>query len=303
MYKILRDPPQLEHDGLTFSLDYCEPTEFAKSVAKEELRETPENVENGLNELRRLLEDEPHLHCPLDNDLWLLSFLRPAHFYPDGALKIIKDYFNYRQKFPDLCKDLKLQTVYGVLHDYNGSMLPKRDQHGRRLFVSLQGKYWDTEKVTKESLLQSFIVQCEYFRSEPETQISGIVIILDVDGLTMDKVLRFTPYFAKSLINYLEEGMGIRLKGYHIVNNPKIFDIVFALCKRFMNKKLSSRVHFHRSDMTSLHRYISPDCLPECYGGTLKTCQQSHGPQFYKLLEKYENDYDKFQEYGLRNKK
>ncbi|XP_073821562.1 alpha-tocopherol transfer protein-like [Musca autumnalis] len=300
MYKILKDLPQLEHEGFLFKLDYGEPSEIAKSVAKEELRETPEYIEKGLRELRSLLKAEPNLTCPLDNDLWLLSFLRPAHFNPEGAIEIIKKYYNYRQKYPELCKDLKLDTVKEVMLENTGSMLPQRDQYGRRIFISLHGKYWNPKKFTLQSMLQSFILQCEYYRAEPETQISGIVIILDVEGLKLQQVFKFTPNFIMSLVQYIQEGMGLRFKGYHVVNNPKIFDMIFAMTKPFIQEKMYKRIYFHGSDMSSLHRYISPDCLPECYGGTLKAARQSYGPQLVELFEKYSSDFDEFKKYGYQ---
>lgn len=64
--------------------------EFAWKVAREELRETPENVANGVRELRKLLEeielDNPETyHFPKDNDFWLINFLRICKFYPESA--------------------------------------------------------------------------------------------------------------------------------------------------------------------------------------------------------------------------
>ncbi|XP_061390239.1 alpha-tocopherol transfer protein-like [Musca vetustissima] len=114
-------------------------------------------------------------------------------------------------------------------------------------------EYWNHKKFNLDSLLQSFILQCEYFRAEPETQISGIVIILELDGLTLQKVIRDTPMFLKSLFTFIQEGMGIRLKAYHIVKNPKVFDMIFAFAKPMIQEKMYKRIHFHGSDMSSAY--------------------------------------------------
>uniref|UniRef100_A0A1I8QDS9 CRAL-TRIO domain-containing protein n=1 Tax=Stomoxys calcitrans TaxID=35570 RepID=A0A1I8QDS9_STOCA len=298
MYSSPKDTHHIQYKGFTFKLDLGEPSEFAKNVARQELRETPENVKNGLSELRRLLKDESNLNCPLDNDLWLMSFLRLAHFYPEEALHKIRNYFNYRLKYPELFKDLNLKAFEGHLHDYTGSMLPQRDQLGRRLYVGLSGKYWDTQKWKREYPLRSFILQCESLRCEPETQICGIVILLDMENLTIRQSLHYTLGFLKSLIEYLQDGMGIRLKGYHILNQPKIVNALYTMSKPFIREKFVNRLHFHGSDMASLHRHIAPECLPECYGGTLKAARQSYGPQIYELLKKYEKDRYVFSQYG-----
>ncbi|XP_075149530.1 alpha-tocopherol transfer protein-like [Haematobia irritans] len=299
MYQIGENLPEIHHDGFVFKLDYCEPTNYAKVLAKDELRETPENIRNGLDQLRSLLKEDG-IRYPKDNDQWLLSFLRPAHFYPDSARQMIQNYFNVRRKYSEHCVDLGFPELKDFFHDFTGSVLPQRDQHGRRICVFLAGKYWDTQKYNKDIYLKSFFLQSEYLRAEPETQICGITIILDMLGLTMRQALLYTPAYAKCIADYIQEGMAIRLKGYHVVNQPKIFNILYAMIKPFVKPKYSNRVFFHGSDMSSLHRYISPDCLPECYGGTLKTAQPSYGPQFYELFQKYQKDYNNFMEYSCK---
>lgn len=39
---------------------------------------------------------------------------------------------------------------------------------------------------------------------EPETQICGAVVVFDMDGLTMQQVLQFTPPFAKRIVDWLQ---------------------------------------------------------------------------------------------------
>ncbi|XP_075149531.1 clavesin-1-like [Haematobia irritans] len=303
MYQICENPPQIHHDGFIFKLDYCEPSRYAKAIATDELRETPENVSNGLIQLRRILEEES-INYPKDNDQWLLSFLRPAHFYPESARKMIKNYYKFRrtysEHFIESSISSELPALKDFFHNFTGSVLPQRDQQGRRIIVFLAGKYWDTNKFDKNFYLKSFFLQSEYLRSEPETQMCGITIILDMLDLTLRQALLYTPAYCKCLADYIQESMGVRFKGYHIVNQPKVFNIVYTIAKQFLKKKYAKRLYLHGSDMSSLHRYISPDCLPECYGGTLKTAQPSYGPQFYELFQKYQNDYVNFMKYAYK---
>lgn len=67
--------------------------------------------------------------------------------------------------------------------------------------------------------------------------------------------------------------------------------MVFALFKPFLREKLRSRIIFHGTDRKSLHKYISPKCLPACYGGTLEI-PRVEGPQWYQLLLKCDEEYD-----------
>uniref|UniRef100_A0A1I8P6M6 CRAL-TRIO domain-containing protein n=1 Tax=Stomoxys calcitrans TaxID=35570 RepID=A0A1I8P6M6_STOCA len=290
MYKSLKDPFVIQHDGFDFKFDFGEPSQFAKDVARTELRETPENVENGLKELRRLLRDEPNLHCPLEHDLWLMSFLRLAHFYPEEALK----------KYPEICENLNLSAIKEYLEGYHGSMLPQRDQCGRRIYLGLCGKYWNHKKWHRDYSLKSFLMHSEYLRCEPETQICGIHIIVDMDSLTVRQALLITVRYLQCLVELVQSGMGIRIKGFHVLNQPQITNVIYSLAKPFIQEKFVSRIYFHGKDMTSLHRHISPECLPKCYGGTLQEAKQSYGPQVYELFKRYEQDYQQFAQYGYR---
>ena len=51
------------------------------------------------------------------------------------------------------------------------------------------------------------------------------------------------------------------------------------------------QIIFHGTDRKSLHQYISPKCLPECYGGTLQIPRVT-GPQWLELLLKCDKEYD-----------
>ena len=62
-------------------------------TARRELRETPEVREKAIVELRNLLHNATDLHYR-DDDEFLLIFLRPCHFYPESALKMVSNNYN-----------------------------------------------------------------------------------------------------------------------------------------------------------------------------------------------------------------
>lgn len=66
--------------------------EESRLVAEKELRETPEIRDQAIIELRRLLVENKDLYY-LDDDATLLVFLRPSHFYPESAIKLVSESF------------------------------------------------------------------------------------------------------------------------------------------------------------------------------------------------------------------
>lgn len=53
----------------------------------------------------------------------------------------------------------------------------------------------------------------------------------------------------------------------HIVNNSWIFDKIYSIFKPLLNSSMRSRIFFHGHDLSSLHKHIHPEHLPERYGG------------------------------------
>lgn len=83
------------------------------------------------------------------------------------------------------------------------------------------------------------------------------------------------------------------MKNIHIVNQPYIFNMVFALFKPFLREKLKNRIIFHGTDRKSLHKYMSPSCLTPNYGGTLDIPHSRiEGPQWLQLLVLCDKEYD-----------
>lgn len=71
-----------------FTLNTAPLSADGQAIATKELRETPEIREAAIKELRELLHNTPELTYA-DDDYYLLIFLRPTHFYPASALKLV----------------------------------------------------------------------------------------------------------------------------------------------------------------------------------------------------------------------
>lgn len=73
-----------------FVLDASPVTAESKKIAETELNETPERVAEATAELRRLLHENTDLYFRDDDD-FLKIFLRPCHYYPESALKLVSE--------------------------------------------------------------------------------------------------------------------------------------------------------------------------------------------------------------------
>lgn len=126
---------------------------------------------------------------------------------------------------------------------------------------------------------------------ESMTQINGCVTIIDMDSLSLQQIMQFTPSFAKMLLEWIQECIPLRLKAVHIINNSYLFNMLFSIFKPFISAKLRHRIFFHGRDMSSLHKHVDPAILRPAYGGTMP-CEEVDGKLVAELLTDYEEEFE-----------
>ncbi|XP_063700803.1 alpha-tocopherol transfer protein isoform X2 [Culicoides brevitarsis] len=291
--------PQVQLGDYVLRFELEDLTEFGKQVAAKELRETDDVKKEAIEELRELLKGEKGLSVPLDNDDWLVRFLRPCKFYPKSSFELIKRYYQFKVKHSDIYNDLMPSREENVFKSNMIAVFPNRDQLGRRVLLLELGKCWNHKKVSLDEVFKGCVLFLEAAMLEPETQVHGAVVIFDMNGLSLQQVWQFTPSFAKRIVDFLQECMPLRLKALHIINQPKIFNMVFALFKPFLKEKLRGRIVFHGTDMASFHQHMAPECLPLCYGGTVDA-PRVRGEQWYELLMQCDKEYEAINSFGYK---
>ncbi|KAI8121598.1 hypothetical protein FF38_04065 [Lucilia cuprina] len=285
---------------LILKLDLGEPSLKAQQKALEELRETPENIRKGLKEFKELLEDLTDLNIPMTDEKWLLKFLRACKFYPESARDLVKRYYNIRKKYSEITNLLTPLKLKPVFEANIVSILPQRDQEGRRIVLSQSaGEHWNHKLIPLDLVYAASTLCTDLIQLEPETQINGVVYIADMKGLGISQALQYTPNRALRTLNYIQNNIPLRVKALHFINAPKIFESIFAGVKIFFNEKFAKRILIHGKNLETLHRYISPECLPECYGGTLKQ-ELIYGPATYELLSPYQEYFENVAKYGFK---
>ncbi|XP_065346794.1 clavesin-2-like [Cloeon dipterum] len=265
--------------------------------ARKELRETEENRSAGIEELRELIKADKDLKFPIEDEGRLLIFLRPCKFYAASAYALIRRYYQFRLKNPKVYHELKPTSEKNLFEQDIITVLPKRDAWGRRILLIESGAKWNTSLCTLDEIFRGCALFLEAAMVEPKTQVSGVVVILDQAGLSLSHVMQFTPGFARAVVQWVQDCLPVRLKGVHIVNQPYIFNMIFAVFKPFMQEKLRKRIHFHGTNRPSILKHINPEALPERYGGKLDLPDVT-GEQWYSLMAPRNKDYELVNTYG-----
>ncbi|XP_003427226.1 alpha-tocopherol transfer protein-like [Nasonia vitripennis] len=296
----LQTGPKLMIGDCEMTLDIDPLDEYHIKKAEKELRETPEMVQESIKILCDMLGEEEGLYVPLDEE-FLKRFLRPCKFYPRSAFKLIKRFYEYRLKHPEFYEGLLPSNERAIFTSGILTPLPRRCSDGVRVVVIEAGRKWNPKQVSLNQIFRGVILNLEVAIVEPKTQVSGVRVIIDMEGLSLGQVTYFTPGFASAIIEFVQRSLPCRLKGVHIVNQSFIFDMVFAFFKPFLHGKLKDRIFFHGGDRPSMLNYMDAKMLPKKYGGEFDFPDKPIGDPIYEYSCGYEEYFDECNRYGYMN--
>lgn len=118
-----------------FKLELEELKGVYKEKAIEKFGETPEVMRKALKNLKEFLRSESNLKVPMEDDAFLIRFLRYEKFDAKEAFERIKNYFSFKRKYKDYAKNLTLATVKKVYEKEIIQILPNRSKEGSRIAV------------------------------------------------------------------------------------------------------------------------------------------------------------------------
>lgn len=253
-----------------------------RQIAEQELGETESRRQEALEKLTHLLQDEADLHARTDPE-FLLRFIRVRKYDVDAALITIRKYYKSRAAFATTFRGLTPASVNPDAKNFY-ILMPERDRHGRLIMLMRIGA-WDPNLLSYHDLQHAGMMCLDHTAADPSTQTAGITLIIDFEGYTATKLLSCSIDLIRRGLNYIQNCLPIRLKAQHIVRESYVFDLLYALIRPFITKKMTTRIHCHGHSFEKLHDEIDPSVLPEEYGG--------HGPPldydtFWKQLEEQE---------------
>lgn len=270
-------------------------TEELRQKAEDELNETPETRKECLKELRTLIKGEPYLVANV-SDEFLLQYLRAKKFDSYAAFVLIKKFYHHRLTYPKLYSDYSPKQNLKVMKANLLNFLPLRTPEGCAIWVSRVGA-WDTEAFDYDQLLRLGLQLTEKALQNPVTQICGIVSIVDFEGFSWTHLFQMPVSSVKCFVKATQDSFPIRHKAIHVINNPSIFGLLFALIKPFLTFTIRNRIHLHGYNLKSLHQFLPQSLLPEEFGGTQESFRND---QFYTSFLDSEEEFVANQKFGYK---
>ncbi|XP_035787700.1 retinol-binding protein pinta-like [Anopheles albimanus] len=272
--------------------------------AARELNEKPDRIEEDLAAIRQWLARSPHIRARID-DQFLVAFLRGCKYSLERAKEKIDMFYSVRTAIPELMKnrDPEEPRTLEIIRLGVGLPLPQTNgEDAPRIMLIRPGVYdpkqYRIEEVIKVSTMFNDVMMLE----DDNMVIGGQIGILDLANVTPAHFLQFTPTFVKKMTMMSQEGSPLRQKGFHYINTPSGFELVFNMFKSFMSEKNRSRLYVHGSNMESLYEHVPKRLLPKEYGGD-GTSLKEIGAAWEKKLLAYRQYFLEEDQYGTDERK
>lgn len=238
--------------------------------------------------LRQLIAGDESLDCPAE-DSFLVKFLRARKHRAEEAFQIIRNYFLLRQCPSGVLADLSPYTVpYREIIIENHLILVSklRDPEGRAAAMLKLGA-WNTGICSLTDLIRATLVLAEWTLEDKETQIRGVVCVVDLKGLQLSHMIHLTPFLLKKVAHIVQDCFPMRLKAVYVINNPHLCELLYGMLKPFLKSKLAQRFHFMGYDLRKLHGILPSDFIPAEFGGTHEDFDYQSQERSVKSMEDY----------------
>ncbi|XP_023232467.1 alpha-tocopherol transfer protein-like [Centruroides sculpturatus] len=240
--------------------------------------------ENALKRFKKVIRDQG-IKCCMD-DIFLLGFLRARKYEMGRSLQLLKNYYEIRLQYPQYFKDRLPSKVEHALSLNTMQFLPKPDQKGRYIYI-FQYANWDTSIANSYDVFRCCMLYFDLQLNLHRTQEKKIVGIANGEGMSLSHFLQATPSFMNSVTKvWLKDAYQARFSEIHFVNLNIIIKAFLSIFVPLLPSKLRERLHLH-SDMSTLHEFISPDCLPLEYGGNLPSFDPTEANNMIKANEEF----------------
>lgn len=228
-------------------------------IAKQELNENPDQIQENLDILKRWLEKSTHLTARVD-DQFLIAFLRGCKHSLERTKQKIDMFYTYRTHLTEIMgnRDPLQDKISEVIKLGVTLPLPIAGSPGSPRIIFVRMRSYDPSRVRVEDVFQVVTMINDILMIEDDnSMVSGQMYVCDLANISMQHITQLQPAFLKKVLMIWQDSSPIRQKGVHYINAPKIFDQLFNLFKSLLNEKMKKRVSF---EMESRYRRIECDC-------------------------------------------
>lgn len=280
--------------------------------AEEELLETANVRDQSLKEFREWIAQHDYfadcrkgvneiskhhfsvsLNFDFLDDKFLLQFLRTKKFRMNKATELFENYMLLKHSNPRYdFNDAAISKLWALYETGVAYPLTERDEEGRRI-IFVQTRKLDPKLFSATDALQLLTWIAKVILEEEETQIAGIITIIDQSEISFNHLRLLSMRDAIDFVSVVRNGSVGRQKGMYLVSLPGFASFMLEIGKKAAGEKLKKRIHLVEN-MKAMKGLIDPKLLPLELGGEIPEAEMMS--TFKKLAEERERDVRSIQE-------
>lgn len=213
-----------------------------QQLAKLELNEVPERIDEDLSRLREWIAKTPHLRARTD-DKFLIVFLRGCKFSLEKAKEKLEAFYTLRAQTPEVFSNRRVTTeLLNIARSGGVISLPHTNgPTGSRIVLARPGLF--PNFVHFHDILKVLgMGQDNYLIEDDNSSVAGSTLILDLNNTTTDFLHQLTLSLIKRVIAAWLQGNPMRFKAFYVVNMKPFWANLVNLVKMLLSEKLRSRV-------------------------------------------------------------
>ncbi|XP_022900407.1 clavesin-1-like [Onthophagus taurus] len=262
---------------------------ISRDILREQIytENEPTDEQTSIKSLRSSIQTSGDIEL-IDNmqqdDSTLLKFLYAKKFNVNESFELIRNYYWYRKKNPEIFRNFTIQSddIRQSLENGIPGVLESRDRKGRCVLL-INGNNWDCSQYTLMGIYRAILYTLEFLIQNIHNQANGFVILVDWTEFSFRQTTHLKPAILKTMIEGLQDCFPAKFKGVHFIGQPWYVEAALALIKPFLKEKTKERIYVHGNNLSTLHNYVPTDILPAEMGGE----QASFNPEVWlkQLME------------------
>lgn len=202
-------------------------------------------------------------------DEFLLRFIRGRKYNLKSAFDKLKNNVNAkRNTYPEIFETLYPSALQKVLEKRMMRILKHRDDQGRHIVV-FKPENFDPNETPVDDLLRVQIMVTWEMMSFKETQLNGIIVLVDGSGFSAKQVKVVTPTNVQKYVTLAVKCSPTRFKGCHILFLPQVMHFGIQMVRPLLPEKVRSRLISHGNTLDEFFKIVPQNVLPDWLGGTL----------------------------------
>ena len=237
-----------------------------------------EEERQALFDLRVSIQDVLKERTHFDNDHFLIKWLRARRLNTHKTEKMIRNNRDYYELYGLNYIDKWLVPEVMKRYIPHGNFGEDREQYPIQYMrfgrLDLHGITQASTRVELIRHMHKRGVELDDRYAELSQKwgkrIDKMVLVVDLEGLGMQHFNPRALSIFRSLVRASEDNYPETMVYIHVITNSPFFHLAWEVAGHFIDEGTKKKIKFYRPNECeeNLRRYIAPEKLPQCYGGT-----------------------------------